>query len=215
MPTTPPRSASRGFSAFGGAVLLLAVPLVGVRAWSVGYADRLGGAIASSLASVLTPANELASEAQPVAPIEDDLPVFSSPLSTSRSASGAGTGKHAYSVGHARAVTPQRGVRISSAQVLALAARRAMPQAVPVKANAAHPAGLLLRGVSGLGIGMQDGDVLTEAAGQKATSVATVVGVVLAARGRQAPEISGRFFRGGVPFSITVEQPYPKQPIPG
>ena len=62
---------------------------------------------------------------------------------------------------------------------------------------------------------MQDGDVLTEAAGQKASSVAAVVGLVLAARARQASEISGRFYRGSVPFLLTVEQPYPKGSIPG
>jgi S1-C subfamily serine protease len=64
-------------------------------------------------------------------------------------------------------------------------------------------------------VGLQDGDVLTEAAGQKASSVALVVGVVLSARGRQVPAISGRFFRGGMPFALTVEQPYPKEPVPG
>jgi len=62
---------------------------------------------------------------------------------------------------------------------------------------------------------LQDGDVLTEAAGQKATSVAVVVGIVLSARGRQVPEISGRFYRGSVPFALSVEQPYPKAPLPG
>ena len=97
-----------------------------------------------------------------------------------------------------------------------------------VKANPAHrlllvslvttaqrPSGLLLSGVSALGVGLQDGDVLTEAAGQKASSVATVVGLVLAARARKDPEISGRFFRGSLPFLLTVEQPYPKGPVPG
>ncbi len=90
-----------------------------------------------------------------------------------------------------------------------------MPNAVFVKANTQRPAGLLLSGVSGLGVGLQDGDVLTEAAGQKVSSVAAVVGLVLAARARQASEISGRFYRGGVPFSLTVEQPYPKDRVPG
>ncbi len=84
-----------------------------------------------------------------------------------------------------------------------------------MKANAQHPAGLLLRGVSALGVGLQDGDVLTEAAGQKASSVAVVVGIVLAARARQAKEISGRFYRGSAPFVLTVEQPYPAEPVPG
>ena len=70
-----------------------------------------------------------------------------------------------------------RGVNDAiAAQVLNLAARRAMPDALPVRANAEHPAGLQLRGVSALGVGLQDGDVLTEAAGQHATSVAAVVG---------------------------------------
>ncbi|HEY0464180.1 MAG TPA: hypothetical protein VGC79_08230, partial [Polyangiaceae bacterium] len=122
--------------------------------------------------------------------------------------------KRPHSTGPARAV-PLHGVRISSAQVLALAARRAMPNAVFVKANAQRPAGLLLSGVSALGVGLQDGDVLTEAAAQKASSVAVVVGVVLAARARQVSEISGRFYRGATPFSLTVEQPYPKSPVPG
>jgi hypothetical protein len=101
-----------------------------------------------------------------------------------------------------------RGIRISSAQVLKLAARGAMPGAVPVSAGFDHPAGLRLIGVSILGVGLQDGDLLTEAAGQRASSLARVVGVVLAARAHHSPEISGRFFRAGVFYSITVEQPY-------
>ena len=90
-----------------------------------------------------------------------------------------------------------------------------MPQAVPVKGNGEHPPGLSLRGVSALGVGLQDGDVLTEAAGQRASSVAAVVGIVISARGRQVPEISGKFYRAGVPFGLTVEQPYPKRTDPG
>jgi len=90
-----------------------------------------------------------------------------------------------------------------------------MPSAVFVKANGQRPAGLLLSGVSALGVGLQDGDVLTEAAGQKASSAAVVVGIVLAARSRQVSEISGRFYRGSVPFAVTVEQPYPTAPVPG
>ena len=192
-------------------MLTLALPVFAVRAWSIGYADRLATGIALGLSGVLTPANRLAASEEAPKPVEDTF-VFSE-MPSSRSASLAA--KHPYSANRPRVVAVQHGIRISAAQVLALASRRAMPQAVPVKANAQHPAGLSLRGVSGLGVGMQDGDVLTEAAGQKATSVAVVVGIVLSARGRQAPEISGRFFRAGVPFALTVEQPYPKEPVPG
>ena len=134
--------------------------------------------------------------------------------------SGSGVRAAAFDSKHSRApsrqrTAPKQGIFITSAQVLALAARRAMPQASFVKANAQHPAGLMLGGVSALGVGLQDGDILTEAAGQKATSVAMVVGVVLAARSRQASVISGRFYRGSVPFLLTVEQPYPTPPVPG
>lgn len=111
--------------------------------------------------------------------------------------------------GHGPKPSPARAIRISSAQVLALAARGAMPAATPVRATPNHPAGLQLFGVSALGVGLQDGDILTEAAGQKASSVAAVVGLVLAARARHSSEISGRFNRGGVAYALTVEQPYP------
>lgn len=195
------------------AVLLavaLSAPLFAARAWSMAYADRLALAIASNV-SALVPNSS--------GPTDSDGDAFADlggapPIDTLTEwrALSATNGK-ARGRGHSPAVT--HGIRISASQVLALAARRAMPQAVPVKASALHPAGLLLQGVSALGVGLQDGDVLTEAAGQKATSVAAVVGIVLAARGRQVPEISGKFYRGGVPFALSVEQPYPKALLPG
>lgn len=187
----------------------LALPVVGVQRYTTWRADRLASAIAKQitvLATLARPAAEdlaVEEESLDIAALVGESSALTAPAKSS--------GKHGPSRAQPRAA---RGVRVSAAQVLALAARRAMPKAVPVKANAEHPAGLLLRGVSGLGIGMQDGDVLTEAAGQKATSVAVVVGVVLAARGRQATEISGRFYRAGVPYLLVVEQPYPTAPPP-
>jgi len=192
------------------ALLALALPAVALRAWSTAYADALGSSIASGLIAVLpapAPASgeDLLAEPDPLFEADEAGPVQSVALDPKRPRPPL----------HVRGAGAVRGIRISSAQVLALAARRAMPSAVFVKANGQRPSGLLLSGVSALGVGLQDGDVLTEAAGQKATSTAAVVGVVLAARARKAPEISGRFYRGGVPFSLTVEQPYPKTPVPG
>lgn len=186
------------------ALLILMLPALAVSAWSGACADRWGIGIAAWLVA-LTPTLPASPEQE--ASAESAEQEFSS--------DGAPTVRLvAADSKHSRAArpraTPKQGIRISSAQVLALASRRAMPSAVFVKASAEHPAGLLLGGVSALGVGLQDGDILTEAAGQKATSVAQVVGIVLAARSRQASEISGRFYRGGVPFSVTVEQPYPK-----
>jgi len=202
--------AVRGRSLVAVALLALIPPLVAVKAWAGAYADALGNGIAAWLVAVVPTLPPPADEYQPgeraesEPPFGSDLGVRGAPVDAKRPRQSPRT-----------RATPAHGIRISAAQVLALAARRAMPHAVFVKANAEHPAGLLLAGVSALGVGLQDGDVLTEAAGQKATSVPVVVGVVLAARSRQASEISGRFYRGGVPFLLTVEQPYPKQPLPG
>lgn len=189
----------------------LAFPLVSVVGLSGACADRLARVIAGRLSVVLPVFHPVSADG----PVNEALPgqgTFDEKLALTRVTA---EGKRGHTLGRSRSAAGQHGVRISSAQVLALAARRAMPQAVPVKASAEHPAGLLLRGVSALGVGLQDSDVLTEAAGQKASSVAVVVGIVLAARGRQVPEISGRFFRAGVPFGLTVEQPYPKAADPG
>jgi len=81
-----------------------------------------------------------------------------------------------------------------------------------VPANGQRSVGLLLRGVSALGLGVRDGDVLTDAAGVPATSAAAVIGAVIAARGRHEPEISGRIFRGPEAYAIVVEQPYQLTP---
>jgi hypothetical protein len=199
----------KGLSATGVLMLAFLLPtLLGTRAWANSYADHWATAIAAQLSALLVPVTSTPSEAGSSAILATE--------SEPEVASAALAAKHPQNqTSRARPPGAQHGVRISSAQVLVLAARRAMPQAAPVKATRDHPAGLLLRGVSALGVGLQDGDVLTEAAGQKASSVAVVVGVVLAARGRQVAEISGRFFRAGVPFGLVVEQPYLKLGVPG
>jgi hypothetical protein len=204
--------AVRGRSLALALPIALALPVLALRVRSIAYADSLGDEIAAWLTAVVP--------TLPPQPPEDEG--WSTPSTELEPPLGSAPSLRAVTLDSKRSRPPSRGraatrsgIRISSAQVLALASRRAMPSAVFVKANAQHPAGLLLSGVSALGVGMQDGDVLTEAAGQKVSSVATVVGIVLAARARQATEISGRFYRGGVPFSLTVEQPYPQGPVPG
>lgn len=202
--------AVRGRSLVAVALVALTLPLFAVRAWAAAYADALGDGVAAWLITVVP--------SLPPPPDEDvggDFAESERSFAAGPSAQGAALdAKRSRQPTRARP-TAAHGIRITAAQVLALAARRAMPHAVFVKATAERPAGLLLGGVSALGVGLQDGDVLTEAAGQKATSVPVVVGVVLAARSRQATEISGRFYRGSVPFQLTVEQPYPKPPVPG
>jgi hypothetical protein len=175
------------------------------RAFSGLCADALGDSIGATLATLLGPVSS------GLAPAESDIVLTEAELMGDAPASRVlgGPNKITRAAKHGGKSPTLHAIRISSAQVLALASHRAMPDAAPVRASAEHPAGLLLRGVSGLGVGLQDGDVLTEAAGQRASSVAAVIGVVLAARARHSSEISGRFFRAGVPYVVTVEQPYP------
>lgn len=201
--------AVRGRSLVPVALFGLTLPAFAVSAWSGKYADTLGSEIAAGLIAVVPtlPARENPVEFAENAECEQPFDVAPS---ARVAVFGSKPARHRLAPS-----APRQGIRISSAQVLALAARRSMPSAIFVKASAQHPAGLMLGGVSTLGVGLQDGDILTEAAGQKATSVAQVVGIVLAARSRQASEISGRFYRGSVPFSLTVEQPYPRAPVPG
>ena len=192
--------------------LVLLAPVLAVPLLSRSYADHLADGIALDLLTTFAPVSDAYSTIADEQPRDEEAILSETPALQAA--------VHQEQNEHRTAARLYRGpvahgIRISSAQVLALAERRAMPQAVPVKANAYHPAGLLMRGVSALGVGVLDGDVLTEAAGQKATSVATVIGIVLAARAHQSPEISGRFYRAGVPFLVTVEQPYPKNANPG
>jgi len=184
----------------------LLVTALGTHAGACAWSDALGTRVARALSDTL----------QWVAPKAPDAELFE-PLPVEVAAIAEETpqrASHAKKNGRHPSNPNARAVRISAAQVLALASRRAIPQAVPVPATATHPAGLLLRGVSGLGIGMRDGDVLTEAAGLKASSVGAVIGAVVAARARQSREISGRFFRGGESYQLVVEQPYPESRAP-
>ena len=203
------RDASKRFASPRVVVCALLLPLLSAPLLARAYADSLADNITFQLLTAFAPVAGAYASASEEPRDEEAI------LSETPALRAAVHEARVHRVQPSAGTSAVHGIRVSAAQVLALAERRAMPQAVPVKANAYHPAGLLLRGVSALGIGMQDGDVLTEAAGQKASSVAAVIGVVLAARARKSPEISGRFYRAGVPFSVTVEQPYPKNTVPG
>jgi hypothetical protein len=100
------------------------------------------------------------------------------------------------------------GVFVPASTVLRLAQGRAIPSAVPVPAEGARPSGLRLVGVSGLGVGLRDGDVLTSVMGAPALSVPDVVRCVISARARAVREISGEFWRNGERWHLVVEQPY-------
>ena len=97
---------------------------------------------------------------------------------------------------------------VSKATVLRLSQSSARPQGSFVSQTPEHPAGLRLLGVSAMGIGVQDGDVLIEALGITPRSPGQVIGAIIEARAKQARFLSGTVWRQGQTFRITVEQPY-------
>ena len=99
------------------------------------------------------------------------------------------------------------GVLVRRKKLAALVAAGARPGGRPVPATSFRPAGIALAGVSGLGIGMRDGDVLTAVGGAPATSYGAVVSAVAAALKAGAPSISGMAWRGEQRIFITVELP--------
>lgn len=104
--------------------------------------------------------------------------------------------------------TVPQGLFVSANTVLRLARAGVRPAGIPVNAAGSRPAGLLLTGVGGLGVGLQDGDILTHAVGRPAVSEEVVVGAILRARGAREPQLSGRVWRAGRSFALVVAQPY-------
>lgn len=112
---------------------------------------------------------------------------------------------------------PKRGLRVRADTVLRLANARAVPQGDYIAAAGKRPEGMRLSGVTALGVGVIDGDVLTSVGGTPAASRQAVVSAVLAARAQRAPVISAVFWRGDEPWQLLVEMPYldpPAAPSP-
>lgn len=101
-----------------------------------------------------------------------------------------------------------RSILISEQTVLRLANQGVIPQASAVPRQAARPAGLQLSGVGGMGVGLQDGDVLFQVAGVPVSSDTQVAEIVRAARDRKVRSISARVWRNGETLALVVGMPY-------
>lgn len=97
---------------------------------------------------------------------------------------------------------------VGRSTVLRLSQGAARPRGSFIGPTAEHPAGLQLTGVSALGIGVQDGDVLIEALGISPRSPGEIVGAIIEARSKRVPTLGGTLWRRGQTFQIVVEQPY-------
>jgi hypothetical protein len=132
-----------------------------------------------------------------------DVTAASAPAANGSTPKKKGKGKKAPS-----AAPEGPSVYVSERTILRLAKARAVPQAQSVAATGERPGGVQLLGVSALGVGMQDGDVITEVAGRPVRGEGDIVGMVLSARSRQAPTISAVFYRGKVRGTLVVAMPY-------
>jgi S1-C subfamily serine protease len=173
-------------------------------AWaSSRVADRAGSALGASVGRVAAllprPAAELRPE--PFAAPGSLVVVDDVQAAPER----AGPRARARRRGHFRIT---HGVHVPARVVLRLADAGVRPHGAYVRSDGVRPGGVRLAGVSSLGIGVRDGDVLTRVAGAPARSAGDVISAVVAARGRMAPAVSGVFWRGHVPYRLVVEQPY-------
>ncbi len=101
-----------------------------------------------------------------------------------------------------------RAIHIDTNTVLCIAQMGIQPSGKPVPQKGKRPAGLALFGVSALGVGVLDGDILTDVLGQPVRSQFQVIAMVMAARSSNMSTISGTLWRGLRSFSVTVDQPY-------
>lgn len=188
---------------------ILALPAFAVTRLCQAMADRWGMSLGQEAAAAVAYLPPRA----PAAAIDDAAALAASTYDESLArpaepAPSAAAKKKSSVKGKRRAKPARTGVFVSAASVLRLAQGSAMPRAVAVGPHGARPAGLRLIGVGALGIGMRDGDVLTRVLGAPVGSPGEVVSRVISARARRAREISGEFWRDGVPCSLVVEQPY-------
>jgi len=103
---------------------------------------------------------------------------------------------------------PKQLIYVSATKVLCFAQQGSQPSGKPVPAKGKRPAGVAVYGVSGLGIGAKDGDVVTDILGQPVRSVTQGIMMIVAARAAERPVITGTLWRGMRSISVAVEQPY-------
>ena len=182
--------------------LLLGVPFLVVAHVASGLVPPLTRAIVTTLVRVTAPlgapaAAELAVDATEL--------IAEVPLDISL---GVATKSPAQRASKLRPPAKPSALFVSEATVMKLAQSAARPRGTFVAQSPEHPAGLRLSGVAGLGIGVQDGDILIEALGIPPRSPGEIIGAIVEARAKQARFLSGTLWRSGQTFPITVEQPY-------
>jgi hypothetical protein len=183
---------------------LVPLPLVVLLAtWgSARVADRAGAVMAATLGVVAK------FMTAPPAPVEDPDVVPTSGIQTQDLPAPQPVAKKA---ARPKRPAPAKVLFVSADTVLKVASKKVQLRGVPVAREGTRPAGLRLVGVSALGVGLLDGDVLTRALGRPVLSRSEVVSAVLSARARQERVLEGEFYRGTERWVLRVEQPYPPE----
>ncbi|MBN2191952.1 MAG: hypothetical protein JW751_03985 [Polyangiaceae bacterium] len=200
---------------FGHAAVIVGLAVATIVAILLGglLADRLGDHVGERLASAFAVVSPPVVPEPPRCDLEPDHvePALGAAAEASavREERGPGSLRTRRRGGTRAGGHSRRGLFVSGETVLRLARHGVRPRGLPVPAEGGRPAGLRLSGVSGLGIGLLDGDVLTTAGGVPALSASDVVTMVIASRGKRVTTIGGQFWRDGVPWDLLVEQPYP------
>lgn len=184
--------------------------------------SRLGSLVPKPAftSSAASPALELAPHRGP-RPSEDSstdnhtdinhlIPEASASSEASRQPPGSSASQPSTADARAPSKSPKRGLFVRASKVLELSRGAAIPSGSFIEASGSRPAGLRLEGVSALGIGAEDGDILTEVAGQPVHSAGQVISLVAGARERRVSRISGVLYRGAEPIQLHVEMPYPR-----
>ena len=182
--------------------VLLGAPFVVAAHVASGLVAPLTRAIVTTLVKVTVPLGATAAPALAEDAIE---PVADAPLDISFEVA---TKSLAPRAAKPRPAVKPSALFVSEATVIKLAQSAARPGGTFVVQSREHPAGIRLTGVAGLGIGVQDGDILIEALGIPPRSPGEIIGAIIEARAKQARFLSGTLWRQGKTFPITVEQPY-------
>jgi hypothetical protein len=174
--------------------------LLALGAWgSSRAAEHMGGVLGGVLSNVAA----LLTKAEPADESFDLEPIVSPTIPAAAPSEPKGKkGKPA------KRSSGQNALFVSAETVLRIANTRVNLRGIPVTQQGARPAGLKLVGVSALGVGLAEGDVLTRALGQPALSREAVVRAVLTARARRDKVLEGEFYRGSERWILRVEQPY-------
>jgi hypothetical protein len=183
--------------------LLLALPFVGI-----GVAPRLLiGPLATLAARPLARAGAALEAHRSSAAVEPPAPEPDADRSEAAAESmhAAEPTSHAPRRADRARGAPSHGLFVARSVVESAIRARRRPSGYAVPADGSHPAGVAVAGGAGP---LRAGDVITEVEGRPVRSVEDVIVAVGGAARAKAKAVSGRFWRGGEPWTITVETPW-------